>query len=283
MGIVSGLARSGGSLGRGYYIQTDAASNPGNSGGALVDMAGRLVGVNTSILSRSGGSQGVGFAIPANLVRQYVLQAEAGKTALDRPWLGAAVQTVDSGMAQAIGLPAPHGVAITQLHPQSPLLAAGLAVGDVVLAIDGAPIDSPQELDFRLTTLGVGATADIDFWRDGAGTQASLVLIAAPGGDGQQVPLTGAGVFDGLVVADLSPAMIDRLGLALDSTGVAVVDVTGQAQRMQLAPGDVIVSVNGTPIASVADLEDVARGRNRDWQIEFERGQQHLLMRLRRG
>jgi S1-C subfamily serine protease len=127
-GIVSGLARSGGRLSdrAGYYIQTDAPINPGNSGGALVDMEGRLLGINTSILTRSGGSDGIGFAIPANLVRQYVDQARAGHTAFLRPWSGIAVQQVEASIAQAVGQPVPRGVVVTDIHAQSPFARAGL-------------------------------------------------------------------------------------------------------------------------------------------------------------
>ena len=121
-GIVSGLARAGDmGRGRGYFIQTDAAINPGNSGGALVDIEGRLLGINTSILTRSGGSNGIGFAIPSNLVAQYVEQARAGATAFARPWSGIEVQSVDASLADAMGLPAPRGARDTGAAPRKPL------------------------------------------------------------------------------------------------------------------------------------------------------------------
>ena len=145
-GIVSAQARTG-SSGR-TFIQTDAAINPGNSGGALVDMSGKLVGVNSAILTRSGGSNGIGFAIPASLVAQAVAQAERGAARLSRPWLGIDGQTVDASIASTLGLERPQGVLLTRVARKSPLAAAGLAPGSVVLSIDGEPIDDLAELVF---------------------------------------------------------------------------------------------------------------------------------------
>jgi Do/DeqQ family serine protease len=183
-GIVSALERTagrrrGGGAG-GYFIQTDAAINPGNSGGALVDMQGRLVGVNTAILSRSGGSVGIGFAIPANLVRQAVESAERGERALARPWLGMRGQAVTAELADALGLDRPEGVIIAEMHPASPLRAAGLRPGDVVVALDGQPVESPEEFAFRLATLGVGGRATLDVLRDGAPARATFDLLPPP-------------------------------------------------------------------------------------------------------
>jgi S1-C subfamily serine protease len=168
-GIVSGLGRSALSLGsgRGYFLQTDAPINPGNSGGALVDMQGRLLGVNTAILTRSGGSNGVGFAIPANLVAQVLAQAQAGATRFVRPWAGVAGQAVDAAMAEALGLPGPEGVVLTELHPQSPFAAAGLQPGDVVLSLGGQPTNTPQEVMFRLSVAGPQAQVALGYARDG--------------------------------------------------------------------------------------------------------------------
>ncbi|MEL6682973.1 MAG: trypsin-like peptidase domain-containing protein, partial [Pseudomonadota bacterium] len=140
-GIVSGLARSGtaNGSGRGYFIQTDAPINPGNSGGALIDIRGQLIGVNTSILTRSGGSNGIGFAIPSALVQQFVDQARAGNSAFQRPWLGIAGQDVTFDLATGFDLARAGGVVITAIHPQSPFAEAGFAVGDVILSVDGQP------------------------------------------------------------------------------------------------------------------------------------------------
>ncbi|MGB3279300.1 MAG: trypsin-like peptidase domain-containing protein, partial [Pseudorhodobacter sp.] len=140
-GIVSGLARASASLGRGYFIQTDAPVNPGNSGGALIDMAGRLIGINTAIISKAGGSNGVGFAIPADLVAQVMVQAAEGHTQFIRPWAGVSGQAVDAQMAEALGMSRPIGIVLDELHRDSPFRAAGLAPGDVVTRLAGAEVN----------------------------------------------------------------------------------------------------------------------------------------------
>lgn len=183
-GIVSALARTGGARRRGgvggYFIQTDAAVNPGNSGGALVDMSGRLVGVNTAIVSRSGGSNGIGFAIPANLVRTALESALSGEHELQRPWAGIIGQSVTADIAEGLGLATPTGVAIADMHPESPLKAAGLRVGDVIVAFEGQPVGSVEELAFRMAAMGVGGAAEIDYMRRGDRLSASVALTPIP-------------------------------------------------------------------------------------------------------
>ncbi|SEA30645.1 trypsin-like peptidase domain-containing protein [Rubrimonas cliftonensis] len=184
MGVISGLGRTAGRRGGGYFIQTDASINPGNSGGALVDMAGRLIGVNTAILSRSGGSVGIGFAIPASLVSHAVESALRGEKELVRPWAGVRGQPVTADLADALGLPRPAGVLIAALHPRSPFGRAGLRQGDVIVALDGAPVESPEELAFRLAAMGVGGTVTLEAVRRGETVEAEVALIAPPPGAG---------------------------------------------------------------------------------------------------
>ncbi|MEM7546067.1 MAG: trypsin-like peptidase domain-containing protein [Pseudomonadota bacterium] len=183
-GIISALARTSGKPRRGqiggYFIQTDAAVNPGNSGGALVDMAGQLMGVNTAILSRSGGSNGIGFAIPANLVKTALQSALAGETTLQRPWAGIIGQNVTSDIAEGLGLTTPSGVAIADIHPQSPLKAAGLQTGDVIVSFEGQPVGAIEELVFRMTAMGIGGEADIEYLRQGERRSASVALAPPP-------------------------------------------------------------------------------------------------------
>lgn len=178
-GIVSALARTGGRRG-GYFIQTDAAINPGNSGGALVDGEGRLIGVNTAILSRGGGSIGIGFAIPTDLVIRAVESALSGERRLSRPWAGASGQTVTADLAAALGLERPAGMVVTSLDPRSPLREAGLRVGDVVVALDGEPVDSPEEFAFRLAALGVGGAAEIVWMRGDERLEGEIALRRPP-------------------------------------------------------------------------------------------------------
>ncbi|MEI2807111.1 trypsin-like peptidase domain-containing protein [Albidovulum sp.] len=285
-GIVSALARAGRAGGpgapesrQGYFIQTDAAVNPGNSGGALVDLSGRLLGINTMIVSRSGGSNGIGFAIPANLVGQYVAQAEAGASRFVRPWAGIDVQPVDMDLAEALGLPAPGGVVIRALHAESPFAAAGFRTGDVITLVDGHAVNGPAELDYRLTVLGPGGTARVAWRRNGAEAVASVALSPAPPG---AEPLTlGAGsAFAGLTLAPLDAALIDRLGLPLATTGVVVAGVAGPARGTGLRPGDVLVAINGTPVSTPPDVAGLAAPGARDWTIELLRNGQRAVLRL---
>lgn len=185
-GIISALARTGGQRTRqggqlgGYFIQTDAAVNPGNSGGALVDMSGKLVGVNTAIVSRSGGSNGIGFAIPANLVAQALESALEGETTLERPWAGIIGQNVTADIAEGLGLSTPNGVAIADMHPESPLKAAGLKVGDVIVSFDGKPVTSLEELAFRMAAMGVGGEAEIEYFTRGERRSVRMPLRPIP-------------------------------------------------------------------------------------------------------
>ncbi|MCB2137501.1 MAG: PDZ domain-containing protein, partial [Rhodobacteraceae bacterium] len=285
-GIVSGLARAGGPGGRGagYFIQTDAAINPGNSGGALVDMKGRLLGINTSILTRSGGSNGIGFAIPANLVAEYVRQAAAGRSTAERPWSGVDVQPIDADLAEATGLPSPNGVIVSHLHPESPFAAAGLIPGDVITAIGGLAVDGPQELDFRLATRGTGAHVAVTYWRDGHEATAEIVLTPAPGGSSAaMLTIAGGGLFQGLTIAPIDPALIAELRLPLTVEGVVVTGVSGKSRASRLQPGDIVLSLNGVDIATPEDFRAVAENPTRRWQIEFMRDGKRALIRLSGG
>lgn len=285
-GIVSGLARSGGDLGRGtgYFIQTDAPINPGNSGGALVDMQGRLVGVNTSILTRSGGSNGIGFAIPANLVAQYLQQAGDGQKTALRPWAGLTVQEVTSSIAAAVGLDRPAGVIVTQMHPASPFGKAGLQGGDVIVALNDRPVDRPAELLFRLLTAGVGAEVTVRYLRPGAPAQdVRLTLAPAPEEPPRQtVRIRAGGVLAGLTVANLNPAVTDELDLPLSTGGgVVILDAEGRARRLRLDRGDILLAVNGRPLDSTANLVAIAQSGAPIRSIEFERNRQRGILRLR--
>jgi Do/DeqQ family serine protease len=282
-GIVSGVGRSTLSLGsgRGYYLQTDAPINPGNSGGALIDMQGRLLGINTAILTRDGGSNGVGFAIPANLVARMMEQALAGATRFTRPWAGMSGQAVDAAVAEAMDLPRPAGVVVTELHPESPFAAAGLAPGDVILAVDGLPVNSPQEVMFRLAVAGIGRTVAVDWLRDGAARSAGVALAPAPAGDRAETTIAGRNPLAGLTVARIDPATIADLGLPLSAEGVIVTGVGGFAARIGLQPGDVLTAVNGTRIRAPVDVQALAAEGGRLWTIELLRQGQPVRLRFR--
>ena len=272
-GIVSALARSGAPGGRhqGYFIQTDAAINPGNSGGALVDMAGRLIGINTSILSRSGGSNGIGFAVPSNLVARVIAAAREGATVLDRPWLGLQTQPVTGEIAEAMGLDRPTGILVDQLHPESPFAKAGVESGDILLTLEGEALNAPAELSFRTATLGTGRSADLRYLRGGKERRTSLTLSAAPDlPDRDRTVLQNPSALRGLTVMNVNPAVIDQFRLPLASAGILVADVDGRARRSGLKPGDLILAVNDRAVSDVDTLE-VAVRRTGDIVLQVDR------------
>jgi Do/DeqQ family serine protease len=282
-GIVSALARTEvGITDYQFFVQTDAAINPGNSGGALVDMAGRLVGINTAIFSRSGGSIGIGFAIPVNMVKA-VIRSSATTGRVVRPWGGVEIQEVTPDIAEALGLDRPAGALVSDLHPMSPLNDAGIRRGDVIVALDDKPIESSREFNYRLATAPVGETARITWLRGGEPNSADVELIAPPEVPPREETLVqGRSPFAGLVVANLSPAVADELGLRVSSTGVVVVDVRGgPARRVGFRKGDVLVEVNGVVLDEVARLSDVITRRGRGlWDIAVERDGQLLRMQI---
>ena len=276
-GIVSALARGGiGQMDGQVYIQTDAAINPGNSGGALIDMEGRLIGINTAIYSQSGGSHGIGFAIPSNLVRLFVQSAISGKQ-VARPWLGAKLEAVTREIAEALGLERNSGAFVERVYRQSPALAAGLKTGDVILAVDGKEVADPRALIYRLTTMGVGGRARLDIVRDGKRFSADVALQKAPGrGLDDTAELTGAHPLGGARVAELSPALADELGLEGVDSGVIITEVRQgtPAGQLGLRAGDVIVSVGGAAMTNVTELDKALKRGQRRWTLEIRRGNQ---------
>ncbi|MCI5110000.1 MAG: trypsin-like peptidase domain-containing protein [Marivita sp.] len=283
-GIVSGLARSGTATGtgRGYFIQTDAPINPGNSGGALIDVAGRMIGINTSILTRSGGSNGIGFAIPAALVAQFLEQARSGKTVFERPWAGATGQPVDADLSDGLGLLRPEGVIITALHPASPLAAAGIAVGDVVVEVAGKPVNTPAEMLFRMSVQGLGKTVEMAYLRNGDVLRSSVALIAPPDDPPSERRVLGErDILVGLEIARINPAVSNDLGLPLTKDGIVVLQPGPLGRRVGLQTGDVIRRVNRFVIQSPADVGPALRQAAPNVQIEAERDGQRLILRFR--
>ena len=267
-GIVSALARTGVETGNfELFIQTDAAINPGNSGGALVDIDGRLVGINTAIFTRSGGNVGIGFAIPSNMAR-VVAEAGVAGGQLVRPWFGARLQEVTADIAASVGLGAPRGALVIDVAPASSAARAGFRPGDVIVSIDGAEVAQPSAFDFRLATRPVGSEVTIGYRRGGS-EQAATLTLEAPPVIGERVEITGNTRFAGAAVETMTPAMAQELGLAFDARGVVVRDVAARspADGMGLRPGDVIVSLNGRETTSAEAFRELARGRPNAWQI----------------
>jgi Do/DeqQ family serine protease len=284
-GIVSGLARSGTATGnaRGYFIQTDAPINPGNSGGALIDIEGRLIGINTSILTRSGGSNGIGFAIPSGLVAQFVKQAAAGNTRFERPWAGMTAQPVNADLSETLGLGLPGGVVIAELHAASPFAEAGLRTGDVILEVDGMAVNTPAEVLFRMSVRGIGAEADVLYIRDGDQSHARVAMMTPPEDPPRDtISLGEDATLPGLSIARVNPAVQADLGLPLSTSyGVAVLDPGPYGARAGLQRGDLVLRVNGAPVASPADVERLMRRAGRLIQIEALRGNRRLVLQFR--
>jgi Do/DeqQ family serine protease len=280
-GIVSALARTQvGVTDYQFFIQTDAAINPGNSGGALVNMNGQLVGINTAIYSRSGGSIGIGFSIPSNMVETVVQSAQSGSRAIKRPWLGVELQDVTPELADSLGLARPEGTLVTKLHPASPLLAAGIRRGDVILAIDGKAIESSQEFGFRVGTAPIGDTRIVDYRRGDQSLVTRIKLIAAPETvPRDQATITGDTPFAGLTVANLSPAVAELASLPAEAAGVAIIAADG-AQGGFFQKGDIIAFVNGVAIDNVATLRKILQQPQSRWLIGIDRNGQKLRLRL---
>ena len=256
-GIISALARSAGGVNdSSFFIQTDAAINPGNSGGALVSLDGRLIGINTAIYSQTGGSVGIGFATPSNIVSRIVSTGEAGGRIV-RPWLGINMQRVTPDLATGLNLPRPAGLIVKEVFPGGPGAHAGLKRNDVIIALKDQPIDDEASLRFRLATLQVDSTVPVKVIRGGKEFVFAMKLAAPPEDpprdqavlEGRQ-PLSGAGV------ANLSPAVADELGLVEWRPGVIVMEVkAGSFAGRFVRPGDMILSVNGQDVKNVAELK----------------------------
>ncbi|GAA0772021.1 Do family serine endopeptidase [Roseibium denhamense] len=273
-GIVSALARTQvGVTDYQFFIQTDAAINPGNSGGALVDMTGKLVGINTAIFSRSGGSNGIGFAIPAHMAR-FVASAAAQGGKVQRPWLGATVQAVTAEIAEALSLDRPRGVLIAAVHEGSPAKAAGLAVSDLVVAVDGKEVLDPDSFGYRFATKMIGERSEFTVYRGGRQQTISINLQPAP----ETVPrdtreLTDYSPFEGSTVMNLSPAVSEEIGLEGVFEGVVISDVArgSTADRVGLRERDVIRAINDRAVETTRMLETMIRTPPRVWRLDIER------------
>jgi len=256
MGIVSAKGRADvGIIDYEDFIQTDAAINPGNSGGALVDMEGKLIGINTAILSRSGGYQGIGFAIPTNMARPIIDSLlRYGKVV--RGWLGVSIQDVDPDLARTLGLPRPMGVLISDVGPNTPAAKAGLRRGDVVLTINGQEVDSARQLRNLVATAGASSTVTMEILRRGARESVQVALGQLPESDaGPAWGAGGAAIVEGLMVEPITPANRSRYSIAARVTQGAVVigvESGSPARAAGVEPGDVVIEINRTPVLDVA-------------------------------
>ncbi|ANP47836.1 Do family serine endopeptidase [Candidatus Viadribacter manganicus] len=281
-GIISALARTDvGISDYAFFIQTDAAINRGNSGGALVDMSGSLVGINSAIFSETGGSNGIGFAIPAEMVRRVVESAVSGGRTVIRPWLGARMQAVTQEQARALGLPRPEGVLVSDLYPRAAGERAGLRTGDVILRVAGIEVRDEGAVRYQFATQRPGARVPLVLLRDGREVTITANAEAPPGGAPDPRELSGRHPLSGARVVSLTPATAEASGLDPFADGVFIqaLDTRGVAARIGFRPGDIIDEVNGAQIRDAAQL-DRAMAQSRTWVIGVERNGQRAELRF---
>jgi serine protease Do len=277
-GIVSALARSSLNISDfNFFIQTDAAINPGNSGGALVAMDGGVVGINSAIYSRNGGSMGLGFAIPSEMVATVIAAEKAGASGdkgIVRPWLGISAQSVTQDIADNLELNELSGALISEIHEASPAKKAGLKVGDVVVSVNGKKVRDPAEMKFRMANVPMGSRTEFTVKRKGSYKSLDILAMPPP-----EVPPRDESVLDGyhplsgVKVSNVNPAVANELGVDIDN-GVVVIDVArgGRAHRI-VGIGDIIVEVNDKKIETVKDLIKVMNSRNiQAWKLIISRG-----------
>ena len=284
MGIISATGRTG--LGIEEYedfIQTDAAINPGNSGGALVNDRGELIGINTAILAEgSGGNQGIGFAVPVNLARQVMNQiVEHGHVV--RSYLGVSVQAVTPAIAKAMNLNTPDGALVSQLSPDSPAAKAGLQEGDVILSINGTPVNEYNQLRMTVSMMNAGDTANLKVFRDGQTEELAVKVAEMPGEKLQKASLDqdhSDKTLKGVAVEDLDAQSARQLGLPASTKGVVVtnVDPASPAAASGLKEGDVIQQVNRKPVANADDFAQAMRGGDGESLLLVNRGGNKLFL-----
>jgi serine protease Do len=265
MGIVSAKNRS--DLGIEDYedfIQTDAAINPGNSGGALVDMEGNLIGINTAILSRSGGNVGIGFAIPSNMARPIVDSLlQHGKVV--RGWLGVAIQPLDPDMSKALNLPENSGVLVSDVTKDTPAAKAGVRRGDVIMSVDDIKVRTTGELRNAIAAYGATKTVRLRILRDGKEIIVPVALAEMPGkfADSNAAGNPSAGKSApalGMELQSLTPDLKKKLDVPAEiNQGVVITDMDSrsEAARAGLRPGDVVLELNRTKLATPADLQRI--------------------------
>ncbi|MBL8641435.1 MAG: Do family serine endopeptidase [Alphaproteobacteria bacterium] len=287
-GIISALARSSMNINNyNFFIQTDAAINPGNSGGPLVSMSGGVIGINSAIYSKDGGSLGIGFAIPSEMVQTILSAEKNGQISrsgeLVRPWVGLTAQDVTPDIAASLGLKTPTGALVSDLHNASPALAAGLRKGDVITAINGHHLRDASEMKFRLATLGLGEKAQLTYKRAGDTFDTTLQSIAPPDSPPRdERKISGRNPLNGARVANINPAVEVELGLKnMPSKGVVITSITPRTAASQIVNlGDIILSINGRRISDPKQVEEeMAHPGREGWILKIlSSGQERTLI-----
>lgn len=281
-GIISALARSQEGI-NDYrsFIQTDAAINPGNSGGALVTTDGRLVGINTAIYSKTGGSMGIGFAIPVNLAIPVIKSGENGGE-VARPWLGLAILPITYELSKKLGFKHPYGVIVKEVYPGGPADKAGLKKGDYIIEMDGKELADDAALDYRVAISPIGKKTELTILRDGE-RQVIPVILKEPMPEKEHKPIlvNGRNPLQGAKILDLTPSLAIELGENPSDPAVVVTAVLngGTADRLGVQPGDILESINQQKVTSVQDAIKYLDVSEKNWTIVMRR--QGKIIKLR--
>ncbi len=286
-GIVSAQGRSSLDINDyNFFIQTDAAINPGNSGGPLVAMDGSVVGINTAIYSRSGGSLGIGFAIPSEMVASVIaaeMNGQVGANGIIRPWLGVQAQDVTSDIANSLGMDTPVGAILSNIHSVSPFKKAGIKAGDIVVKVNGYKIKDAAELKFRMATVPIGKVANVGILRNGKNIDLKVKAIAPPDTPPRNTTvLKGKHALNGAVIANLNPAVAVEIGLTGEESGVVIVQgPRGFFFGRTIMVGDIIVEINRKKITDVSEVDRALNTSTRGIQMIIKRGGNLVQLYLR--
>lgn len=275
-GIVSAVARTTvGTSDYEFFIQTDAAINPGNSGGALINMQGKLAGINSAIFTKSGGSNGIGFAIPSNMVAT-IIRSDQGEVI--RPWLGMSVQPVSQEIANSLGLDRPVGAIVAHVYPEGPSAKAGIKVGDIVMAVDKHEILDDHALHFRSAMYEIGQSAEFSIMRNGKTQDIKVEMVTAPENPKRDLrKIDGVNPLSGSTLANLSPALADEIGFNVIDQGVIVFNMSvGIAPNIGFKKNDIIKKINGHDVESSKQAEELLKEKNQKWEISLQRGNRLL-------
>lgn len=283
-GIISALSRSQEGI-NDYrsFIQTDAAINPGNSGGPLVTTDGQLVGINTAIYSKTGGSMGIGFAIPTSLALPIMKSIERGGK-ITRPWLGIEVVPVDNELAHKLRLSHPYGVIVKGVYPNGPADQAGLKMGDFISSFDGKEVEDDADLDYRVATASLGKKADLVIFRKGMEQKLSLSLQEPyEAKDPSPLLINRKSPFQGASIIDLSPALALEIGMSPMSQGVIITSVSEKSPAAQLGikPGDILLTINKTKIRTKDEVVSILKETVPEWTVHLLRGREVVAFRVR--
>jgi Do/DeqQ family serine protease len=280
-GIISGLARHAeGVSDYNFFIQTDAAINPGNSGGALVNMNGELIGINTAIYSKSGGSVGVGFAIPSTMVAS-LLTNRTPSGEIIRPYFGASLQDVNAEIARSLGLKRVSGALVQEVETGSPAAKAGVISGDVIIAFNGKNIDSAAALDFRIATTSITQPVSITLIRQGKVINAQAQLAnSSEQQENDAVLLQGAHPLNGVSVLNLSQNLALHLGITSQMEGVVVAQIAPNSGKVFVRVGDIITECNGMVIRSGKDLQKALMRNSNIMSLTLIRGGNTMQLRI---